>query len=81
MKAAKVYEKATGLEHMLSTAKSGNAWVKRGRGAVRWGPRDYVLWHNGEAIRLEGQLMPGGMTEAQAREWVASGKLPGKVAK
>lgn len=72
----KVYYRPCPADGHMSTARSGNPWTKRGRGAVRWGESDYVLWRDGEAVQIVGRLVPGGFTEEQAREWVANGKLP-----
>ena len=71
---ARVYESK--FERHLSTVRTGNPWTPRGRGAVRWSCGDFVPWENGRAILMRGQLTLGGLTEEQAREWVASGKLP-----
>lgn len=73
MKKARAYPHPEGH---LSTVKTGNPWHTKARGAVRWGERDYVLWRNGEVVRIEGCLTPGGISFDEAQAFVESGILP-----
>jgi len=57
----------------MSTHKSCDPWRKDGRGAVCWGKDDYVLWDHGVVVGERGAKL-GGVSEDDAREFVATGK-------
>mgnify|MGYP003417684156 CR=1 FL=1 len=63
------------IEQHLSTVPSGNPWHKKARGACRWGKDDYVLWENGKLVHENAKSV----SEAVAREFVATGELPLKI--
>lgn len=63
------------LEGNLYLTGTRSPWSTRGRGAVRWGPNDYVLWNRGEVVIPPGYLTPGGCSYEHAEFFVRTGKI------